>query len=1191
MNHWSVVKQFVKQYGLVRHQVESYDDFLLNTIPTILQDADPLTINVATLSGETKKSAYTFFNPLNIILPVSASVPDVRRHVFTFSNPLVTPASLVEYDGSIVPMTPQMARLRNLTYQVSVFIQVQHDTYKESDGTLLKSACERVLLCNIPLMLKSELCILKNKTEEELYALGECTNDDGGYFIVKGVERAIIAQEKIVNNMIYVFESKLTSAQRVKAEATMYSSAEGIHKSSSKITAKWMNISKSSKLNIPSFVIRVTSSNLKQDVPLAVLFKAMGVESREEIIRLCGIGEDLIRSTLEDGWVVSNQEQAIEWIAKKCNISGNTTAQRQQAVMDLLLKDMFPHIGGNQASKLPDKTWFLGLFVNRLMLTVQNKRESDDRDHFGNKRVDTTGSLISSLFKQSLIRMFSHFTESVIKKLGQNKTLNFHSEVNHTSITTDIAYSFKTGNWNVSKQKIPRPGVSQPLMRLTYIAMISHLRKFVTPMGKEGKIAKPRHLHISSWMRADPNETPEGEGCGLHKCLSLLAHVSLSTRTNVVQLIQRHLFHDLNVTKLPYSYQTAKLLIGGVWIANVEDGPLVTQLIRQLRRNGVLPFDMGITYRGLDNEIWVVTDAGRLCRPVYVVENNQLRITQEIIDLLPDKTYPVSWLIRNGYIEYIDAHEEEEMMIAMDPKDLTIYKDKYTHCEIHPQLILSLASGMVPFSDHTQSVRVTYSAQFFKQAMGMYTTNYQHRMDTSAHVLFYPQKPIVSTKTASLIHFDDMPAGQMAVVAVACYGGWNCEDSVIVNQSSIDRGMFRSVCYKTYEDEEKKMTGNITEDFGMPYENETHGYNKKEGYHAIDCHDGLPIPGSKVMGGDVIVGKTHSMPTLLDPQGLAAGLLTGLPMSEGKITKRDVSMMLKKTDKGVIDRVLVSNSDEVKHSIQDTFSNTRGFVRQRFAKVRVRSVRVPELGDKLAISAPQKGTIGLTVRQEDMFYTKDGVVPDVVLNPHSLPKRMTTNQVFETLFGKAAVTNGIPHVDGSAFSANTDTAMEMGQKLKEMGFDEYGTEVMYHGATGERMTAKIFIGLNFYQRLKHMPQDKMHSRSRGKLTALFRQPTEGRSRDGGLRTGEMETGVLSSHGVAHFLRERMFYLSDDFSTYYCKRCGFMATANFKTNYFRCGNCNFDKLDKIRLPYACKLLFQELMAMGIVPRIRMNPEAH
>ena len=352
MNHWSVVEQFVKQYGLVRHQIESYDDFLLNTLPTILYDADPLTINVAALAGEQRKPAYTFHNPLIVVLPVSASVPEVRRHIFTFSNPIVTPATLTEYDGFPVMMTPQMARLRNLTYQVSVFIQVQHDTYRESDGTLLKRSCERVLLCNIPLMLRSQLCILRNKSEEELYAIGECTNDEGGYFIVKGVERLIVGQEKMVNNMIYVFESKFSATQRVLAEANIFSAGEGIHKSSSKITAKWMNISKSSKTNVPTFVIRLTTSNLKQDLPLAVVFKAIGIQSSDEILRLCGIPSDLLRSTLEDGWVVSTQEEALEWISKKCSLGGSSSSQRQQIVMDLILKDLFPHIGVNHVTKL-----------------------------------------------------------------------------------------------------------------------------------------------------------------------------------------------------------------------------------------------------------------------------------------------------------------------------------------------------------------------------------------------------------------------------------------------------------------------------------------------------------------------------------------------------------------------------------------------------------------------------------------------------------------------------------------------------------------------------------------------------------------------------------------------------------------------------------------------------------------------
>jgi DNA-directed RNA polymerase II subunit RPB2 len=1180
MDNWNIVKAFVSQYGLVRHQIESYDDFLLNLIPAILNENDPLVINA--ISSEGKRQVHPFSNPLSIIIPVGTSMSEVRRHTFTFSNPLITPATLTEYDGSIVPLTPQMARLRNLTYQVSLFIQVHHDTYRESDNTLISSQCERVLLCNIPLMLKSELCILRNKSDEELYSFTECTNDEGGYFIIKGGERAIVAQEKMVNNFIYVINGKSNSISRVLAEAKIFSSAEGIHKSTSQIIGRWTNISK--KSGLPVYVIRMQLPEFKKEIPLVVLFKAIGIIDEEQILKYCGVEYDYLRSTIEEGWMAISQQEALEWIAKKNGINASSSLTREEVVSNIILKHLFPHIGGANVEFLDNKAWFLGLFANRLINTVNKSREYDDRDHFGNKRVEVTGSLLSSLFKQSLHKMFNDFIENALRKLGQNKIFNLHTEINHATITSAIAYSFSTGNWGVSKQKISRTGVSQYLMRLSQIAMISHLRKFITPMGKEGKLAKPRQLHTSSWMRADPNETPEGEGCGLHKSFALLAHVSLQTRTNIIPIIVDTIIKDYNLPILPFNFNTAKLIVNGNWIGNLESGPQGATIIRQIRRDNIIPFDVGVVFSEIDNEIRVSTDGGRICRPVLVVRDRKILFTPEAFVEMNKETYPITWLIRNGYVEYIDASEEEELMIAMSIKDIEKYKDNYTHCEIDPSLMMGISPGLIPFSDHNPSPRVTYSAQFFKQAMGMYTTNYQHRMDTSAHVLFYPQKPIVSTKQASLVKFDDMPAGQMAVVALACYGGWNCEDSIIVNQSSVDRGMFRSITYKTYEDEEKKMTGNITEDFCMPDRSETIRYNETQGYHAIDPKDGLPMPGSKVQGGDIIVAKTHSMPTIYDQQGITKSMLNSLPTGNAKMAKRDVSMILKKTDKGVIDKVMVSNNDEVKHTIQEQANPARTLVRQRFVKVRVRSVRVPELGDKIALTSPQKGTIGLLLRQEDMPFTKDGIVPDVILNPSCLPSRMTTSQVLETVFGKTAALQGKSRVDGSVFGTNTEKAKEVSEQLKELGFEPYGNEVLCHGATGEMIKAKIFIGLNFYQRLKHLVIDKMHTRSTGRVIALVRQPTEGRSRDGGFRMGEMEVSALIAHGVSAFLRERLFYLSDYYSTYFCAKCGFFAVANFKKHSFKCNNCESDKLNKIDLPYACKLLFQELMAMGIVPRI-------
>lgn len=1701
INGWTVVEAFVRQYGLVRHQIESYDDFILNVIPMILSESEPL---VVTASNDIKRTSYPFANPVTIHVPVGPSVSEEKYHVFTFSNPLVTPASLTEYDGSIVPMTPQIARLRNLTYQVSVFFQVQHDIYRKSDKSLISRTCERVLLCQIPLMLKSSLCILRNKSEQELYALGECTNDEGGYFIIKGIERAIMAQEKMINNFIYVFNG---DGKRIHSQAKITSSPDGIHKSGSQVIANWINISKtiSKKSNLPTYVVHVHLPELctKKDIPVAILFKALGVTDSKDIVRLCGVAEEHLKSSLEEGFMTITREEALDWISRKNSLHAPTPKQRHDLVIQLIAKHLFPHIGGNSIDQLENKTVFLGLFVNRLINTVIKQREYDDRDHFGNKRVDVTGSLIASLFKQSLHKLFNDFlTQKAFKKLSQNKLMNLHTDFDHcTYISNPILYSFSTGNWTVNKQKINKTGVSQPLMRLSYVAMISHLRKCITPMNKDGKLAKPRQLHTSSWMRIDPNETPEGEGCGLQKHFTLLAHVSLQTRINISKLLLDALLIDYQLTKLPHNFNSSKLLVNGAWIANFEDGKQVASIIRQLRSQNVIPFDTGIVYKTIDNEVCVFTDAGRLCRPVFVVRNRQLLITPDIIRQLHRHTHPVNWLIQQGYVEYIDASEEEELMIALTPEDLVRYKDDYTHCEIDSSLVNGISSNLIPFSDHNPSVRVTYAAQFYKQSMGMYTHNYQHRIDTSAHILFYPQKPIVSTNTSKLIRFDEMPSGHTAVVALACYGGWNCEDSIIVNQSSIDRGMFRSVCYKSYQAEEKKMTGNITEDFCMPDRSETIGYNENNGYHAIDCKDGLPMPGSKVMGGDVLVAKTHSMPTIYDPQGMNASMMSGLPVANsGKMTKKDVSMTVKRTDKGVVDKVMITNNDEVKHSIQDQCNTARNFVRQRFAKIRVRSVRVPELGDKIALTAPQKGTIGLLLRQEDMPYTKDGIVPDVILNPsclsgdtlvstcHSLsrridsfseqgneevwtfnktgfvssrslgmeykgekdvirltffdgkelictpdhliqvktpngfifkpageiqpnvddivmgleftedkhyddehnwtlqtddfvfrmdtetqrnrtlafarilgfiltdghlgrergcstfnskialgqeldvesmmddiklvtgnftlqpsehwrtvfyvnvtnklataiahldgmmvgrkttqeyslpsflldpncpkavvreflggyfggdghapyvmkhkhsggqptattvhlsksvcveyqeslvqnmehiirlldrvgvqakicrirpchvqselykehprnqveievssnddflrcvgfrhclqksarlsiaaayerfstkvlsqttrlldlvnklidenpkvlvstlldkaraiqykeevplhtyysllnltyirnrrraarkntpivikyeefpsfeqyidiigvkewftrtedgkmnyivklgnryipnftmkllqkqafgkrgvydigvkthhnfiangvcahnclPSRMTSAQVFETLFGKVGAIKGQSHVDGSVFSTNTEKALDMEKQLKELGFEPHGNEMMYHGATGEMIQAKIFIGINFYMRLKHLVADKAHSRARGKVIPLFRQPTEGRSRDGGFRVGEMEVSALTAHGVACFIKERLFHLSDEYATYFCDRCGFFATANFKKHIFKCGNCDYDKLNKISLPYACKIIFQELMAMGIVPRVRKNP---
>jgi DNA-directed RNA polymerase II subunit RPB2 len=481
-------------------------------------------------------------------------------------------------------------------------------------------------------------------------------------------------------------------------------------------------------------------------------------------------------------------------------------------------------------------------------------------------------------------------------------------------------------------------------------------------------------------------------------------------------------------------------------------------------------------------------------------------------------------------------------------------------------MILGVCASIIPFPDHNQSPRNTYQSAMGKQAMGVYTTNYSLRMDTLAHVFYYPQKPLVVTDSMDYIHFKELPAGTMAVVAIGCYTGYNQEDSVIMNQSCIDRGIYRSMYFKLYSDTESKKIGE--EEFFEKLDSvTTSGMREHSLYDKIEM-DGLVAPGTHVGGGDVVIGKTCPLPAVDKALASMGMSRRGLLMTQ---SKKDSSTCLKITESGICDAVMLSTDSD----------------NNKLTKVRIRSIRVPTIGDKFASRHGQKGTCGMTYRQEDMPFTVDGITPDIIINPHAIPSRMTIGHLIECLLGKVAALAG---TEGRATPFIDVTVEDVSNTLHTLGYQSRGNEVMYNGFTGVRLEAPIFLGPTFYQRLKHLVDDKIHARARGQVQNITRQPTEGRAKDGGLRFGEMERDCMISHGAANLLRDRLFLSSDKFEVHVCDLCGLVCVANLKEGKFKCESCkNTVNISRVELPYACKLLFQELMSMCIVPRMFTQPE--
>ncbi len=1160
---WAVIESYFKDQHLaqlVRHQIESYNNFVTYQIQKTIDMFNPVQIcsenDFDKESGKHSLEIFVTFENFNLYRP-----------------------QIHENNGASKMMFPHEARLRNFTYASMMTIDlnikyvVRTGPNLENSQTFYKNL-PKIHIGKIPIMLKSSVCVLNQYQHIDENVSGECKFDAGGYFIINGSEKTVLGQERAAENRVYCFNvSKNNNKWSWSAEIKSVPDFKCI--SPKQIT---MMISSKNTGFGPSIYIQIP--RLKNPVPLFVVFRAMGVLTDKEICEkiILNIDEKKykkmkygLQGSIVDANDILTKDDAIKYLmghAMYTPINMDKESgirKKQEFTTDILKNDVFPH-----CHNMTQKIYMLGYMANKLLRCSFKWIQPDDRDSYLNKRIDLTGTLLNNLYRNYFNKLVKDMQKQIVREINNGSwrstedylnivnTTNIYKIIKSTTIENGLKRALSTGDFGIKNVNSNKVGVAQVLNRLTYISSLSHLRRINTPIDKSGKLIPPRKLHNSSWGFLCPAETPEGASVGVVKNLSYMTHITIPSNSGPIHdYISPYItsLDDLTCVELE---KKVKIFVNGAWVGVSDEPYKLFKMLQEFKYKGMINIYASILFDYKNGEIRVCTDAGRLIRPILRVKDNSVILNQATIDKI--KSGDLEWndLLTNcniddSAIEYIDPEEQSFSMIAMKPKDLcktSQFVYKYTHCEIHPSTIFGILASCIPFPDHNQSPRNTYQSAMGKQAMGVYVTNFDTRMDKTAYVLTYPARPLVDTRLMGMVKLDKIPAGTPVIVAIMTHSGYNQEDSLLFNQGSIDRGLFQATIYHTEKDEDKKINGD-EEIRCKPDPNKTKGM--KYGNYGKVTNKGVIPENTLLENNDVIISKV-------------------VPIKENRndhtkiIKYEDLSRTYRTNEESYVDKNFVDRNG-------DGYS---------FCKVRVRTVRRPVIGDKFSSRHGQKGTIGNIIPECDMPFTAEGVKPDIIINPHAIPSRMTIGQLKETLMGKVLIELGL-FGDGTSFGDLTIETIR--KELLKVGYENCGNELMYNGLSGQQIETSIFMGPVFYQRLKHMVNDKQHSRSIGPMVNLTRQPAEGRSRDGGLRFGEMERDCMVSHGASRFTRGRLYDASDKYQVHVCKRCGMIAAYNNKMQIHICKTCdNRVDFNYVEIPYACKLLFQELQTMNIAPRI-------
>ncbi len=1108
LDSWAVLRDILQREGVARQHLNSYNEFIAKGLQSIIDEISETEIETVSTPYKVKFGRVELGRP-----------------------------RIVEIDGSVSNIFPMEARLRNLSYSSPIYL----DMTIEEEG--MSREATRQHIGDLPVMVKSDLCQLSKMTKEQLVMSGEDPNDPGGYFIINGSERVIVGLEDLSPNKILVDLEKVGAVATYKAR--VYSSVVG-YRSKLEATLKQDG---SINVKVPSCPI---------DIPFVIVMRALGFKSDKDIANAVSPKpeiQDLLEVSFDKANEAPTEKDALVYIGNRV-AHGMLEEYRIKRALSMLDWGFLPHLGKSD-DKRYDKAMFLGEAVCKLLELRLGWIEPDDKDHYGNKVIKFAGQMLADLFRTSF-RNLVRDMKYQLERAGQKRGGNVVGAAIRTGIITDkLNNAIATGNWGRGKV-----GVTQLLDRTNYLSTLSHLRRIQSPLSRSQPNFEARDLHATHFGRVCPSETPEGVNCGLVKNLALSATISVSVPPAEVEERLWELGAK-SIRDIPekLALEGCKIFMDGRFIGYVEDGERLAKAFRKLRREGQIHPSASVMHYEATNKkgysrLYISLSAGRVIRPLIVVENAKPLLTQEMVGKIASNELTWRDIVERGIIEMLDANEEENCLVAMSPEEAT---NKHTHLELYPGAMFGIAASIIPYPEHNQSPRNTYESAMAKQSLGFSTPTFPLSTFVRQHLLVNPQSPMVRTKSTELLNIDERPFGTNAVVAVLSFEGYNIEDAIVMNKSSIERGFARSFFYRLYEAESKQYLGGMRDTFEVPSaESNIRGYRGEKFYRLLEA-DGVVMHEATVTGGDAVIGRT-SPPRFMEEY------------KEFEIKgpyRRDTSVAVRPTETGTVDSVFMTE-------------NVEG---GKMYKVRVRDMRTPEIGDKFASRHGQKGVIGLVVPQEDMPYTADGVVPDVIINPHAFPSRMTVGQFIESISGKAASLRGFS-ADGTGFAG--ETPEEMSKILQERGFEPTGREVLYDGKTGRKFAVDVFIGVVYYQKLHHMVADKIHARARGQVQMLTKQPTEGRARGGGLRFGEMERDCLIAYGASMVLKDRLLDEADKTEINVCEKCGLIAYYDAKQRKYACKiDGDQAKISTVVVAYAFKLLLQEMMSLNIAPRLRLK----